>query len=254
MKIIFSRKGFDSSNGGYPSPIIDGQPVSLPIPEPNEEWKDKRRTTYGDLEAGKHGLGELVESVTKGKIKSTDYCHNDPMFEKGRCAFGQSGAAQTHLANNHIKKGDVFLFFGRFEKDGDKQAHHRIFGYLEIEKIDKLGKEPNESRRPVGFSKLHPHVIGSYHDNNTLYIGEGQVATRASDKLRLTHPNKTSRYWRVPNWLYMGELTYHNRDSWEEGSKVLASACIGQEFITDISGKDDAKKWLEEILSEIRSR
>jgi hypothetical protein len=32
MKIVFSRKGLDSGAGGFPSPIIDGRPISLPIP------------------------------------------------------------------------------------------------------------------------------------------------------------------------------------------------------------------------------
>lgn len=33
MKIILSRKGFDSSNGGIPSPILpDGTLLSIPIP------------------------------------------------------------------------------------------------------------------------------------------------------------------------------------------------------------------------------
>jgi hypothetical protein len=34
MKLILSRKGFDSSTGGIPSPIFpDGRMVSLPIPD-----------------------------------------------------------------------------------------------------------------------------------------------------------------------------------------------------------------------------
>jgi hypothetical protein len=34
MKIILSRKGFDSSSGGVPSPIFsDGDMLSLPIPD-----------------------------------------------------------------------------------------------------------------------------------------------------------------------------------------------------------------------------
>ncbi|MEL6529675.1 MAG: hypothetical protein AAFQ27_06905, partial [Pseudomonadota bacterium] len=28
MKVILSRKGFDSSAGGGPSPIVDGRPIS----------------------------------------------------------------------------------------------------------------------------------------------------------------------------------------------------------------------------------
>ena len=33
MKLILSRKGFDSANGGCPSPILDGRLCSLPIPD-----------------------------------------------------------------------------------------------------------------------------------------------------------------------------------------------------------------------------
>ena len=34
MRLIFSRKGFDTSNGGGPSPImLDGRMLTLPIPE-----------------------------------------------------------------------------------------------------------------------------------------------------------------------------------------------------------------------------
>lgn len=43
MKIILSRKGFDSSNGGQPNPIMpDGTLLSLPIPDPdgNNEFSD----------------------------------------------------------------------------------------------------------------------------------------------------------------------------------------------------------------------
>jgi hypothetical protein len=104
VRIIFSRKGFDSGVGGVPSPIIDGRPISLPIPT-----NRRSETTYADL-----GLSEIVEAATKGRIAGTSLCHHDPMFEQGRCAFGQTGAAQAHLANNAVGVGDVFLFFGLF--------------------------------------------------------------------------------------------------------------------------------------------
>jgi Nucleotide modification associated domain 3 len=32
VRVIFRRKGFDSAAGNAPSPIIDGEPISLPIP------------------------------------------------------------------------------------------------------------------------------------------------------------------------------------------------------------------------------
>ena len=37
MKVILSRKGFDSANGGIASPILeDGAIVSFPIPAPDK--------------------------------------------------------------------------------------------------------------------------------------------------------------------------------------------------------------------------
>jgi len=40
MKVILSRKGFDSGTGGYPSPILpDGTLLSLPIPDATSDIK-----------------------------------------------------------------------------------------------------------------------------------------------------------------------------------------------------------------------
>src|SRR4051812_9784883 len=71
MRIIFSRKGFDSDAGGCPSPIIDGHPLSLPIPV---------RTTpspvrYIDLIGN---YGSLVEELTNRRIDRYSRCHLDP--------------------------------------------------------------------------------------------------------------------------------------------------------------------------------
>jgi hypothetical protein len=63
MRVIFSRKGFDSAAGEAPSPIIGGEPTSLPIPT------------------------ELRSETT--------YRLANPMFSNGRWAFGQTGAAQA---------------------------------------------------------------------------------------------------------------------------------------------------------------
>ena len=83
MKIIFSRKGFDSSAGGVLSPIIDERPISLPIPT-----KHRSKTTYADL-----GLSEIVETATKGRITGTSLCHHDPMFDK---VGAPSGRPELH--------------------------------------------------------------------------------------------------------------------------------------------------------------
>ena len=114
MRMILSRKGFDSSSGARPSPIMNGRPISLPIPATRNS-----RTTYRDL-----GLGDIVRSVTKGSYGPDSLCHADPQFHDGMCAFGQSGAAQGHLANNGVEPGDAFLFFGLFadEATGERTA------------------------------------------------------------------------------------------------------------------------------------
>ena len=101
-KIIFSRKGFDSSTGGMPSYKRDETLISFPIPS-----QINTLTTYNDL-----NLGKDIQDLSNNKIKSTDTCHFDPNLDYGE--FGQVGAAQTHLKNNNVKVGDLFLFWGWF--------------------------------------------------------------------------------------------------------------------------------------------
>ena len=70
MKLILSRKGFGSAAGGCPSPLIDGHPLSLPIPtcQPSP-------TRYGDIA---NGLAQIVTDLTKGRLTADHCCHLDP--------------------------------------------------------------------------------------------------------------------------------------------------------------------------------
>ena len=104
IKIIFSRKGLDSTAGGIPSIKIGKNLQSLPIP-----YKKNTLTTYNHL-----NLGKEVKQLSKNKIRPTDTCHNDPNLLTGQ--FGQAGAAQTHLENNKVGIGDLFLFWGWFRE------------------------------------------------------------------------------------------------------------------------------------------
>ena len=114
MKIIFSRKGFDSAAGGVPSPIVAGRPVSLPIPT-----KMPSPLQFADL-AG--DVPALVADLTKGKVAPGRNCHLDPDIDPTHCsrqsgwrgALGQDGAAQGHLAKQQVQPGDLFLFWGLF--------------------------------------------------------------------------------------------------------------------------------------------
>ncbi len=243
MKIIFSRKGFDSGAGGGPSQIIGERPISLPIPT-----KHRSETTYADL-----GLADVVEAATKGQIAGSSLCHHDPMFEQGRCAFGQTGAAQTHLANNAVGIGNVFLFFGLFSEPGGRDRHHRFFGYLQVEEVTPLGAHPVSDDQPPGFAMRHPHTLGEWNPNNTLYLGRGQVADTARDELRLTWPGSAVSRWRIPPWLREVGLTYHARaDRWE-GADTLNVVARGQEFVADVGDRDDARQWCEDVIRGVSS-
>lgn len=120
MKIIFSRKGFDSAFGGGPSPILNGKMLSLPIPE------DKKFTIrYSDVQSGwaLSNVGLIVEQLLPQKAKANGYVHLDPDLRREalqtrhpdwRPLFGQVDQAQSHLANEGVGVGDLFLFYGLY--------------------------------------------------------------------------------------------------------------------------------------------
>ena len=243
MKLVFSRKGFDTATGGVPSPIVDGVPVSLPIPA-----QGRSHTTYADL-----GLGALVERVTGGRLTGASLCHCDPMFEGGRCAFGQVAAAQSHLANNGVSVGDVFLFFGLFAALDGGDRHHRIFGFLRVEERFLLGADAGPTAQPSGFAIRHPHTIGRWPANNCLYVGRGARAAGTSERLRLSRSGGRVSHWRVPAWLRRVGLTYHGRPDRWQGPDTLRTVGRGQEFVTDIGGDDEGLAWLGGVTETIRT-
>ncbi len=133
MKVILSRKGFDSCYGGYPSPILpDGRMISLPIPSSEDS------ICYKDLKIQNKNLYELMRELfdpkdRKPKIKingkwveltEQTTCHLDPdiyhfLIDRDKewtPLFGQCKAAQSHLENKNVTEGDLFLFFGSFRK------------------------------------------------------------------------------------------------------------------------------------------
>lgn len=241
MRIVFSRKGFDSGSGGGSSPIVEGRPISLPIPD----TKGIARTTYGDL-----GLGELAHAASRGAYGADSLCHHDPMFTAdGQCVFGQVGAAQTHLANRAVGKGDVFLFFGRFD-GGGHGPHHRIFGYLEVQQVIDLARCDDAVREKYAALD-HPHALGMHGGNDTLYVGPGRMAARASNMLRLTAPGEAPSQWERPSWLRRGDLSYHDAEwRWAERNRLIAVS-RGQEFVADVGRRKAPRAWLDRIIAEI---
>jgi hypothetical protein len=242
-KLVFSRKGFDSGSGGGPSPIVNGEPLSLPIPA----YGGPSATTFAAL-----GLAEHIERFgrfARPPVQAGDFCHHDPFFDDGKWAFGQEGAAQSHLAKQGVSFGDVFLFFGLFEGDGQRR-HHRIFGVMQIEEI----LHPHLCRPPP-WAKQHPHFLTNdqyrWKPNNTVYVGVGSRAQRATKSLCLTaEASMRPSLWEVPAWLKCGNLTYHgNANRW--CGNLLQTVGRGQEFVSDISKNPSAQKWLNQKIMEV---
>ncbi|RIV82923.1 hypothetical protein D2V17_14050 [Aurantiacibacter xanthus] len=243
MRIVFSRKGFDSASGGGPSPIVAGRPVTLPIPA----GAGLSRTTYGAL-----GLGDHAAKASRGRLGAGSLCHHDPMFlNGGKVLLGQCGAAQTHLANHGVRAGDVFLFFGLFREEGGK-PHHRLFGYLRVDEVLPLAAmDPARKAELAALGFPHALALHASSGNDTLYRGRGGQASYASDALRLTEHGASPTNWRVPEWLAKVGLSYHHNPArWTEPGR-LKSVARGQEFVADVGERADARRWLEAIVAEM---
>jgi hypothetical protein len=169
------------------------------------------------------------------------------MFVGSECAFGQAGAAQSHLNNQGVGVGDVFVFFGLFDGDHTGERHHRIFGYLEIREVLAVsGPHPALSDLP----RTHPHTLGERQANNTVYRGPGVTARLASDQLRLTVKGGPLQRWSVPSWLQPLGLTFHGRpERWQDGT--LSIVARGQEFVTSIGDAVEPRKWLADTIAAI---
>jgi len=75
MKVVLSRKGFDSANGGIVSPIFeDGSMLSFPIPSDDSD-------KYSDL----HFCGvPYTDILSDLRYKGDEFCHVDPDLDQGR--------------------------------------------------------------------------------------------------------------------------------------------------------------------------
>ena len=121
MKIILSRKGFDSSAGRVASPIFpSGEMCSLPIPEPASTVTNQSKR-YAEISFGNCSLGTVADDLTQGKIMGERMAHLDPDLSydsidrqaNWKPVFGQSGATERHLQNCNVQEGKLFLIFWR---------------------------------------------------------------------------------------------------------------------------------------------
>lgn len=212
--------------------------MSLPIPDIESAM------TYRDA-----GFGEEIEAATHGRISAAHGCHLDPQFHDGRVAFGQTGAALSHLLKNGVDVGDVFLFFGRF-RDAVGALGHRIFGWMRVDDIHDEGEQRNP-RDLLGAGMVHPHTEGRYGTRNTIFLGEGWNRAPAVPELCLTQPHGPLSAWIVPEWPNRTGLTYHARpDRWTPPNRLRAVS-RGQEFIADIGDCPVALQWITQVTNLI---
>ena len=254
----------------------DGAMISLPIPDPDAPYR------YRQIKHGRHGLGTIVRSLTKGRLNGWEKAHLDPDLcaeaierQPGwKPVFGQAAAAQGHLQGQNIAVGDLFLFFGWFRQTRyddkklvfkkDAPDQHVFFGWLQIGQILDLNQQ-----EPEPWMKQHPHCFGNRGKNNVLYIAADRLELPNQTtitpgagtfeayhpSLTLTAPNHTRRYWKLPEWFHPQHrascLTYHQREDWwqrQNDHVILKSAARGQDFVLDCDHYPEAIGWAADLI------
>lgn len=267
MKVILSRKGFDSSNGGMPSPIMpDGMLLSMPIPSQDD-------TRYKELSYNGMTYSNILHQLAPNK--SFDRCHLDPDIREDcriqkvpdwKPAFGQINSAQGVLKNANVEAGDIFLFFGWFRqteihngklrfvprsKGGfyDHADMHIIYGYMQIGDIITKRKE-------IAKYPWHPHSMCGRleNDTNALYIptqelsilpgrcGYGTLDYREDRVLTMQGKNRAT--WNALPFL-MPEHVYGQRRN-SAGGEGLYYGGIWQELV--VYESDGLMDWVKSIL------
>lgn len=280
MKVILSRKGFDVSNGGCPSPIFpDNTMLSMPIPDTTVLSKQKSSPPgtvfYDDLRYDGMTYKELLKQIhPKGSYASA--CHLDPDLRPNARktavsgwlpAFGQQGAALSTLHNAGVSIGDLFLFFGWFHRvkrtdhgyryttrgDSENFYHtaemHVIYGYLQIGEILTNAEE-------IKQYAWHPHAnTEQYSQGNALYLpseklsfspelpGYGTFCFR-EDRV-LTMKGKSRATWTAHEFL-LPDCVYGNRKN-SAKSEGLYYAGIWQELI--LSESPELLEWVKRLFS-----
>ncbi len=283
-RLILSRKGFDSGkqSGNSPSPIFrDETMFSLPIPSGSVEG-----ITYGDLWHHRRNIGEVVEDLTD--YSADHVAHFDPDINRRaykrrnpgwRPLFGQRDKAQGHLRNQGVGLGDVFLFFGLYQRverttrplrfDNREPWLHVLWGWLQvggIHRVDDLGKND------LPWARYHDHFTWSGDPTNTLYIasddlnlGKGPIAdgagvfSRYDERLCLTDPEGSSvTEWRLPKWFDPGNdkppLTYFGDCTWTPHGKhvYVQRNGPGQEFVLDLAYYPQALLWVSDLIRDFK--
>ncbi|WP_089751621.1 hypothetical protein [Halobacillus alkaliphilus] len=271
-KVILSRKGFDSSTGGKPSPIYKDSLLPFHIPRADTG------IFYKDLNAvGSESYLDIMKDLGINQFSET---HLDPDLEstmmknrseEWRGLFGQSGISQGTLHNRDVGPGDLFLFFGWFkevEKVNGKYRYvpdapdlHVIFGYLEVDEVWDVNADQVPS-----WAEYHPH-IKEKEDNqskrNCIYAATSDFSTNPGQRgwgtfgyeksLVLTEEGAKNRtQWKLPSCFKDEQPQFtHNIKVWNEGPDGIEMQTSGrgdQEMY--VSSNRSVLKWAERLIAE----
>lgn len=241
----------------------DGTLLSLPIPD------EEDTNTFSSLQWNGMNYYDIIHSLNpKTKFTSSSKCHLDPDLRKDvrnrlpnwKPAFGQMNTALSHLRNQNVSVGDIFLFFGWFKgtelKEGRLQYKkdgldaHIIYGYMQVGEIIQRKEDV-----PV-WCKDHPHFM---YDNawktnkNAIFLQTKHLTIIPSlsgcDVLNfrrdrvLTKDGMSRRYWDLPDFFRKVDISY-NAKSWQED--CFKSAGRGQEFVMDAT--PEIIDWIKQII------
>ena len=278
MKVVISRKGFDSSAGWMPSPILeDGRLVPLPIPSKSDNVRmDEVDVAVDDLDGMLRDL-----SGRKHPLTGSTRVHLDPLLvppphaEAGwRPSLGQTGSAASHLEKQGVGRGDLFLFFGWFRRVEQTVSGwawlrgapdiHVLFGWLEVDDWAGMHRDRVHSVHKYPWLASHPHAGPTYTDSrNGIYVGSTRSRILGPNflgggrfpawhpALQLTCGGKNNKrsLWDLPGFfLPQGRppLTYHaNPNRWTaKGDRVrLKTVGRGQEFVIDSQHYPALESW-----------
>jgi len=280
VKIILSRKGVDSSSGGFASPVFeDGSMLSIPIP-------DKRASVrYRDIKFDQLdcSVGKLVRDLSNGKLKGSAKAHLDPDLDnnslerapKWRALFGQHGAAQSHLNSLNIGAEDIFLFFGWFKQVelyrrrwryiAGAPDQHVIFGWMQVGSVDSA-LDIRQSEK-YSWAHYHPHCLAEFSGSNVIYKARSRLSLPGikiagagvfqgyDESLCLTAKGTSRSNWSLPLWMHPqgrdSTLSYHSdikRWRKEKGCVKLQSVARGQEFVLDLEHYPEGVDWLRGLF------
>lgn len=261
MKIILSRKGWDSGYGMRPSPVFgDSSIQSLPIECSPPSPAYSNLTPAAIRAQGFPCLGDFLASYHP-TLGGSGIAHLDPDLEFGaltRAAgwlpcFGQdnSSMAASHLDRQGVGIGDLFLFYGWFDdverhgKGWNRKGNdrHIIWGWLQVGSI----VDPSAPTGIPAWLTYHPHVIHrSTYVRNRIYLsapvlnvgdnaisgvpGAGLFGREIAARCITSQPGSRKLYpTAMPPWI---TPTRHRQEQvWDSNTEPKAVSWLRQLFL-----------------------